>query len=169
MSGKKKREPYTLPEEDRERMTRDEMNALIYFKCALASAGYAWQKMQRKLGYVPAGLQRFKMFMGGMNSLIEDIGGTMPKQSQKRMDGIVNDFKIALIPQAATEPKRLVMDSLDGATLMEAAMHYCEHECVMTDEEAKRNCKLYKIFETYMPLNHYGDGGMCEYGKKDFE
>ena len=84
MSGKKKREPYTLPEEDRERMTREEMNALIYFKCALASAGYAWQKMQRRLGYVPAGLQRFKMFMGGMNSLIEDIGGTMPKQSQKR-------------------------------------------------------------------------------------
>lgn len=164
-----KREPYSLPEADRERMTRDELNAFIYFKCALASAGYAWEKMKRRLAYIPAGEQRFKMQMGGMNALLDDIAGTMPKQSQKRMDGITNDYKIALIPKAGTEPKRLIMDAEDGAILVQAAMHYCEHECIRTDEEARRECRLYRIFEAYMPLNNYGDGGMCQYGKQEFE
>ena len=157
---------YSLPESDRERMKRSEMNALIYFECAMAAAGYCWKDLADRLDCIPAGKRRYKMAMGAFKAVIDDIHGTIPEQSEKRMSGIRNDFKIALIPQAQNEPKKLVLDREDAYALMEAALKQCAN-CFKSDEEARQECGLYKILETYMPLEDYGNGIYCQYGKSE--
>lgn len=41
--------------DERERMRRGEMNAVIYMRCALASAGYCWTDLKHRLGMIPEG------------------------------------------------------------------------------------------------------------------
>lgn len=159
---------FTIPEEDRERMRRDEMNAMVYMQCAIAAMGYCWKDLRNRLEYIPAGVQRFKMAMGAMKSIFDDLHETLPTKSERRMSTISHDFKIVLVPKPTSEPQKLVLDRDDAIALMEATIYRCK-DCVKSDEEARKSCRLYSILETYMPLNDYGDGLMCEYGKRQIE
>ena len=94
---KQKREPYSLPPEERERLYRSEMNAIIYFQCALAAAGYCWTDLQKRLDCIPNGRQRFKMAMGAFNAVIADVLGTVPPESERRLNNITNDFNGVLL------------------------------------------------------------------------
>ncbi len=160
---------YRLPEEERERLTRDEMNALIYLKCALAASGYAWEIDDKRLDYIPSGKQRLRLAMGAVKSICDDIEGTIPEKSAKRMANITHDFKIALIPITQTEGKNFVIHKEDAETLMNAVLNEKCAKCIKSDEEARRECGLYKVLEAYCPLNDYGNGLMCQYGKSELK
>ncbi len=161
-------EKFSLPEDQRERLMRDEMNAIIYFRCALASAGYFWEGLQSRLERIPDGKQRFLDAMDSFKNVIGDLLETVPAKSQRRMENITHDFKIILAPQASSEPKRLILERDDAETVMGAALKTCA-DCFRSDDEAQRMCKLYKVLETYCPLNDYGNGMICQYGKNECE
>lgn len=165
---KPKRTPYSLPQEERERLYRSEMNAVIYFKCALAAAGYCWTDLAKRLDCIPRGRQRFKSAMGAFNAVIEDVLGTVPPESEKRLNNITRDFKIVLAPQPMSEPKKLILDMEDANTVIDKALKNCG-DCYKSDDEARRTCRFYKVMETYCPLDDYGNGMICQYGKSDIE
>ena len=159
---------FSLQEDQRERLMRDEMNAIIYFRCVLVSAGYCWKNLQPRLERVPDGKQRFLDAMAAFNGLMDDLLETVPQKSQRRMENITSDYKIILAPQASSEPKRLILEREDANTVMDAALKTCG-DCYKSDEEARKMCKLYKVLETYCPLNDYGNGMICQYGKSECE
>ena len=154
--------------DEKERMRRSEVNAIIYFRCALASAGYCWTDLQHRLGMIPDGEKRFKDAMDGFTKVIDEIIATAPEESERRLATITHDFKIILAPKPQTEPKVLMLRREDAEIVMGAALKTCG-DCYKSDEEARRTCKLYKVMETYCPLDDYGNGMICQYGKSDIE
>lgn len=154
--------------DERERLRRAEMNAIIYLRCALASSGYCWSELQGRLERIPDGAKRFRDAMDGFKTVMDEIIATAPEESERRLDNITHDYKIVLAPQPQTEPKALILQREDAETVMAAALKACG-DCYKSDEEARRTCRLYKILETYCPLDDYGNGMICQYGKDDIE
>ena len=151
-----------------ERLRRDEMNAIIYLRCALASAEYFRKDLQKRLTMIPDRAERFQKAMDGLTSVVDEIIATAPEESARRLANITHDFKIVLAPKPQTEPKRLILDMNDANTVMEQALKPCRN-CFKSDDEARRMCRFYKVMETYYPLNDYGNGTMCQYGKSEIE
>jgi len=154
--------------DERERLRRGEMNAIIYMRCALASAGYCWGDLDKRLDMIPDGKNRFRAAMDGFNSVMDEIIATAPEESERRLANITHDFKIMLAPKPQTEPKVLTLRREDAETVMAAALKTCG-DCYKSDDEVRRTCKLYKVMETYCPLDDYGNGMICQYGKSEIE
>ena len=161
------REPYMLPDEDCERLNRVEMQAVRMMLAALSTAAYAKDDLKERLECVPDGNKRFRLALGGLRAVCDDVIGTVSRSQCKQIYGTMNDFEMRLLPKMTPGTTNIIMTKDQGKDLLECARWKC-HDCV-EDGEACRQCKLYKLLEATTPMDSYGDGLICPYALAKWE
>lgn len=154
--------PYELPEADCERLVRTEMMSLRWCIAALNSVTYANEDLSKRLECIPNGKARWRMMMGQLKSLIDDMLGTVPIKQCKTIQNTMHDMEIRLCPKGTPMGDKVVITIKDMSYLIDAAKKDACTACIYTDDEF-RKCELYKILESLAPLDDYGDGLWCPY------
>lgn len=161
------KEAYSLPENERERVTRTEMHTLQWLLNALSSLCYAEDDLKSRLECVPNGRQRLKLNIGQLRSLLRDLFGTIPERQRRQIQNAANDMEVRLVPKMTPRKISLVLEEETAKELVNAAQAKCRYDCV-PDLDGDRNCELCKILEAVIPLEKY-DSATCPYWHAEWE
>ena len=155
---------YQLPDEDCERLTRFEMQSVRWIMAALNILVNAEKPMADRLDCIPEGRRRFRLMLGQLRAVCNDLIGTTPREQCKQIQGVMKDMQLNLIPKLAPGSEKVVMDPKDLAYLIHHAQRDEElcQTCVKDGNEC-RKCKMYKMLVAVAPLPDYGSGMMCPY------
>ena len=161
------RTPYSLPEADCERLKRNEMNSLRMLLANLSSAEYVRMELKNRLDCIPDGNRRFRLALGGLKAVCEDVIGTISAAQAKQIYGTLKDYRMQMVPKAMPGTVNIMLTKEQGVELIDLARERC-HGCV-EDGNSCRECRLYKLFEATTPLDDYGDGLICPYSLAEWE
>lgn len=159
--------PYSLPENECERLKRSEMNGLRMMLAHLSSARYFQDDIASRLDCIPNGKQRLALAIGGLRAVCNDIIGTITKSQAKQILNTMLDYDLRLLPKATPGNDNVLLTKEQGMALMDMAREKC-HACV-EDGTGCRSCQLYQILESTAPLEDYGDGLICPYALAEWE
>ena len=156
-----------LQEEDCKRLNRAEFEAL---RCLLGAVNYtaiARDDLQKRMEAIPGGKQRMNMTLGGLKAIADDLIGTVPRGQCKQIRNTMQDMEMRMVPKMASMSRNVILDKDIAKGLVNAAMEKC-HGCV-EDQEECRKCPLYKVLESFLPLDHYDGGMLCPYSVSEWE
>ena len=156
-----KRVPYSLPDDQCERLNRREMNAMIMLLAHLSSAAYAEKDLEHRFECIPNGKQRFRLVLGGLRAICDDLAGTISPAQCKTLYGTMKDNELRIVPKLTSGSPNLIMSKDQAKELMDAAREKCR--MCTEDGESCRQCGLYQIMEALVPMENYGNGLMCPY------
>jgi len=159
---------YQLPEDDCERLNRDEMQAVRWTLAAVNSVAQAQEPLQKRLECIPNGKSRWRLLLGQMRAVTNDIIGTIPYKQCVNIKNVMMDMELRLVPKYSAAENRVVMDAKDLAFLIDAAKRDMCAGCIYTGDEC-RKCELYKILSAITPLKDYGNGMICPYNLAEWE
>lgn len=161
-----KKAPFELPDDECERLTRQEMACCRIIMVLASDLHYAQDDLAQRLMSVPYGKERLRMLIGGVDSLFKDILGTISDRQRRQLRNQAKDMTMKAVPKL-THTQNKVMIYLDEVKeLVNCAKEKCVG-CVESDEDA-RKCRVYKWLEANVPLDDYGDGLICPYARIDW-
>ena len=76
------RTPYSLPDDQCERLVRNEMTAVRMLLAALSTTLYAQKDLAARLECVPDGNRRMRLAVGGLRAVCDDLVGTITTASR---------------------------------------------------------------------------------------
>lgn len=158
---------YQLPEEQCERLRKQEMTTIMWCLSAVNSVAHGRDDLQKRLSMIPNGKKRWNLMLGQLRSLMSDMLGTTPYKQRKTIQNTMNDMALRLVPKGTQSNNRVTMDADDLALLIRHAKKDLCTSCVFNGDEC-RKCELYQILESISPQEDYGDGTMCPYMKEDW-
>ena len=164
---KVRRDHYELPDKDCERLTAPEMEGVRWCLNMASTLLSARDDLKKRLKCVPYGNQRMNMITGGMNSLFQDILGTVTDKQRRNLRNTARDYMVKLVPSVRSDKRVLAIEKRDFKTLVNAAKEKCRSctECGL----AVRKCPLYQILEVYVPLDEYDDTIACSYAYQEWK
>ena len=160
------RAAYSLPEEDCERLTRTEMQAMQMGLAALNVLVYCQDDLKNRLDCIPSGKSRMRMLIGSARAIFEDLTGTITKKQAKHILNTMKDMEMRIVPKLTSGTANFVMEKETGKALIDCARAKC-HGCV-EDGDSCRKCKLYEILTVMVPLEGYSDF-ICPYALAEWE
>lgn len=156
-----------LPEDQCERMTRTEFNAVRAMMIVVSFCVEAKRDLQHRLECIPSGKARMNMALGAIQAIMNDIIGTITRAQAQQIRNTMTDMEVKITPKLMPISQTVLMDLQTAKDLTDCAREKCKG-CI-EDGESCRNCKLYKVMESTTPLEDYGNGMLCPYNLIDWE
>lgn len=162
-----KKEPFELPDDQCERVTKPEMVLINRILALSSDVNYAKDDLKKRLQCVPYGVERMNMIVGNINSLFLDIMGTVNDKQRRQIKNTANDYYMELRPRMASNGNRVWVSVDEIKELVNLAKEKCR-SCA-EDDNGARKCRLYQWLEANIPLEDYGDGLICPYATIDWK
>ena len=150
-----------LKEEECDRLTRTEFEAVRCLLGAVSYTAHAKEDLQERLETIPGGKQRMAMILGGIKALADDLIGTVPAGQCRQLRNTMQDMEMRMVPKMMTMSQNVILEKENAKELIDTAMDRCKG-CV-EDEQSCRSCGLYKVLESFLPLDNYDNGMLCPY------
>lgn len=158
---------YELPEQDRERLNATEMRSARWMIAALSVCVESQRELKDRLECIPSGKARFRLMLGHLRALCNDLLGTTPYKQRRVIGNTMLDMELRMIPKHTPGDKSVVMNTDDLSFVIKYAKEALCMTCVLTGEEC-RQCELYKIMESICPQDDWGDSTICPYNRDDW-
>lgn len=156
-----------LAEEDCERLNRGEFEALRCLLGAVSYTAHAKDDLQNKLLRIPRGRWRMAAALGALRALADDLVGTIPRGQCKQIRNTMQDMEMRMVPKRMPMSQNVIFDKDVAKELVDAAMERCKR-CPNGPEDGEK-CPLFKVFESFMPLETYDNGLLCAYSRLEWE
>ena len=156
-----------LQEEDCERLNRGEFEAMRCLLGAVSYTAHAKDDLQKRLACIPDGKARMAMVLGGLKAIADDLVGTMPRGQCRQMKNTMSDMEIRMTPKLSPMSQNVILEKDTAKALVDAAMEKCQG-CV-EDEVSCRDCGLYRVLESFLPLDSYENGMLCPYSTSEWK
>lgn len=158
---------YQLPEDQCERVNRTEMQALRWSLTAVNSVAYAERDLEKRLECVPNGKARWRLMLGQLRALCNDLVGTIPEKQKNAVRNVMSDMEVRLVPKMTPYDKRIVMGVDDLSYIVAHAKKDICLGCTYSGDEC-RQCELCRILEGIAPLQDWGSDALCPYSREDW-
>lgn len=156
-----------LPEEECERMSRAEFNAVRAMLIVVSFCIEAKADLQHRLELIPHGKRRMNMTLGAINAIMNDIIGTVTRAQAQQIRNTMTDMEVKITPKLMPIGQTVLMDLETAKDLTDCAREKCR--ICAEDGVSCRECKLYKVMEATTPLEDYGNDLLCPYNLADWE
>lgn len=156
-----------LPEEQCERMSRAEFNAVRAMLIVVSFCIDAKHDLQHRLELIPHGKRRMNMALGAIQAIMNDIIGTITRAQAQQIRNTMNDMEVKITPKLMPIGQTVLMDLQTAKDLTDCAREKCR--ICAEDGESCRQCKLYQVMEATTPLEDYGNDLLCPYNLADWE
>lgn len=156
-----------LEEKDCERLNRGEFEAV---RCLLGAVNYtahANEDLKKRLMIIPGGQQRMADALQDLRDIADDVIGTVPVGQCKQIRNTMLDMEIRMTPKLAPMSRNVILEKEIAKRLIDIAMERC-HGCVEGPEEGKQ-CALYRVLESFLPLENYENGMLCPYSVSEWK
>lgn len=160
------KERFELPDDQCERLTRTETQAVTMLLTSMSNLRYAREDLKKRLECVPSGKARMNMVIGQFESLIRDVCGTVTDKQRKHLQNICKDMEVRLMPKMMNRKVSVVLTVDEAKELIDAAQAKCTY--CFKDYEESRECKLCKLLECAVPLEDYSSLS-CPYSGAKWE
>lgn len=158
---------YQLPEKDCERLNRTEMVAIRWCLAAINSIAYAQDDLKDRLECIPEGQVRWRLMLGQLRALCNDLIGTVPQKQCVAIKNVMNDMELRMVPKYTPYDSRAVIDVDDLSYLVNHAKKDICTACIKNGDEC-RECELYKILESVAPQKEWKNSTVCPYLREDW-
>lgn len=156
-----------MPEEQCVRMKRSEYEALRCLLGAVSYTAHANDDLKDRVLMIPHGKRRMAMVLGGIRALANDLIGTIPVGQCKQIRNTMKDMDMRMVPKLSAMSQNVILEKDIAKGLVDAAMEKCK-TCVESPEESLK-CPLYKLLESFLPLDTYDNGMLCPYSTSKWE
>lgn len=156
-----------LRDEDCERMNRSEYEAMRCLLGAVSYTAHAKEDLQKRLECIPGGRQRMNMVLGGLKAIADDLIGTVPVGQCKQICNTMQDMEMRMVPKLTPMSQNVILEKDVAKALIDTTREKCAG-CV-EDEESCRECALYKVLESFLPLDTYEGGLLCPYSLSEWK
>jgi len=155
-----------LEDDECQRMNRAEFEATRCLLGALSYVTHANDDLQKRMVMIPHGKQRMAMLLGSLRALTDDIIGTMTRGQCKQIHNTMEDMEMRMVPKLTSMSQNVILDKDLAKGLVDAAMMKCRG-CVESPEDGQK-CALYKLLESFLPLDTYEGGMLCPYSVSEW-
>lgn len=156
-----------LEEEDCIRLNRGEFEAVRCLLGAVNYAAHANDDLQKRLMIIPGGQQRMTDTLQDLRDITDDVIGTVPRGQCRQLKNTMGDMEIRMTPKLAPMSRNIVLDKDIAKDLIDIAMERCRG-CV-EDERSCRKCALYRVLESFLPMEDYENSLLCPYSRAEWE
>lgn len=156
-----------LDEDECQRMNRSEFEATRCLLGAISYVAHANDDLQKRMTIIPHGKQRMSMVLGGLRAMADDVIGTMPRGQCRQIRNTMEDMEMRMVPKLTSMSRNVILDKDVAKSLVDAAMEKC-HGCVESHEDGQK-CPLFKVFESFLPLDNYEGGMLCPYSMSEWK
>ena len=156
-----------LDDADCERLNRHEYEAVRCLLGAVSYTAHAKDDLQKRLECVPGGKARMGMVLGGLRAIADDLIGTIPRGQCKQLRNTMEDMEMRMVPKLTGMSQNVILEKDNAKALIDAAREKCRG-CV-EDEKSCRRCRLYTLFESFLPLDTYDGGMLCPYSMSEWK
>jgi len=155
---------FTIPSRaDAWDMTRREKAALTFLMNLTSSLVDAQDDLADRLTKIDGGSELMKQLADGSVKLLTEVRRTIPEKQRTSLANTAADMEMRLQPKMTPSKTCVVMQKEDFRTLVDSAQTACT-ECVRDSEEC-RECKLFNLLVTVLPLDSYDGTSLCPYSK----
>lgn len=84
---------FQLPEEQCERLRKQEMTTIMWCLSAVNSVAHGRDDLQKRLSMIPNGMKRWNLMLGQLRSLMSDMLGTTPYKQRKTIQNTMNAWR----------------------------------------------------------------------------
>ena len=156
-----------LNEEECDRLNRSEFEAVRCLLGAVSYTAHANEDLQERMETIPYAKQRMAMILGGLRAIADDVIGTVPRGQCKQLRNTMQDMEMRMVPKMMSMSQNVILEKDIAKGLVDAAMEKC-HGCVEGPEEGMK-CPIYKVLESFLPLDSYENGMLCPYSMSEWK
>ena len=156
-----------MEEEDCIRLNRGEFEAVRCLLGAVNYAAHANDDLKKRLMIIPGGDQRMADALQDLRDITDDVIGTVPRGQCRQLRNTMRDMEIRMVPKLSPMSLNVILDRDKAKALIDIAMERC-HGCV-EDERSCRKCALYRVLESFLPLDSYENSLLCPYSRAEWE
>lgn len=156
-----------MEEKDCERLNRGEFEAVRCLLGAVSYTAHARDDLQKRLECIPGGKQRMNMILGGLRAIADDLIGTIPQGQCKQIRNTMQDMEMRMVPKLMPMSQNVILEKDVAKALIDTTREKCAG-CV-EDEVSCRECALYKVLESFLPLDNYENGLLCPYSMSEWK
>ena len=156
-----------LKEEECDRLNRSEFEAVRCLLGAVSYTAHAYDDLQDRMATIPYAKQRMAMVLGGLRAMADDVIGTVPRGQCKQLRNTMKDMEMRMVPKMMSMSQNVILEKDIAKGLVDAAMEKC-HGCVEGPEEGMK-CPIYKVLESFLPLESYENGMLCPYSMSEWK
>lgn len=155
-----------MEEEDSIRLNRGEFEAV---RCLLGAVNYAAHANDdlRKRLMIIGREQRMADVLQELRDVTDDVIGSVPVGQCRQLKNTMHDMEIRMTPKLAPMSRNIVLDKDIAKDLIDIAMEKCRG-CV-EDEKECRKCALYRVLESFLPMEDYENSLLCPYSRAEWE
>lgn len=146
---------------DAKEMTRQEKMDMIYLVNAASIFSEMPEKLADRLKMIDGGTELATEIMEKSLRLVAELRATIPERQRTNLYNMGLDMRMSMVPKYSPESKVSVIPNEDFRELTEASREKCR-ECILDNEDAQKECRLYNLFTAILPLNRY-DTFLCPY------
>ena len=156
-----------LKEEECDRLNRSEFEAVRCLLGAVSYTAHANEDLQERMETIPYAKQRMAMILGGLRAIADDVIGTVPRGQCKQLRNTMQDMEMRMVPKMMSMSQNVILEKDVAKGLVDAAMEKCRG-CVEGPEEGMK-CPIYKVLESFLPLDSYENGMLCPYSMSEWK
>lgn len=155
-----------MEEEDSIRLNRGEFEAV---RCLLGAVNYAAHANDdlRKRLMIIGREQRMADVLQELRDVTDDVIGSVPVGQCRQLKNTMHDMEIRMTPKLAPMSRNIVLDKDIAKDLIDIAIEKCRG-CV-EDEKECRKCALYRVLESFLPMEDYENSLLCPYSRAEWE
>ena len=146
---------------DAVRLTRKEKTALILLAHAATTLDDLQTELAERLRMVDNGAERLNELSKETDKLLDDLRVTAPENQRKQLENTGSDYEMRLVPKLQPSVTNVIMEKEELRQLVDCARVKCV-DCT-EDDNACKQCGLYRLLTSILPLEHYNGGLLCPY------
>lgn len=150
-----------------ERLNRGEFEAVRCLLGAVSYTAHANDDLRSRLDFIPEGASRMEDCLNGLQGMLGDLLRTIPQGQCRQLRNTMQDMEIRMVPKLAPMSQNVILDKDLAKGLYDAAMEKCRG-CV-EDTQSCRQCTLYKVLESTLPLDNYENTLICPYSISEWD
>lgn len=153
--------------EDAWDLTRREKTSLQFLAHAVSALVEAKSDLSERLDRIPDGQGRMQKLADDGIQMLTELRQTVPEKQRLNMINTAKDYEIRLVPKFTPTSHNVVVQKEEFRELVDAAQARCR-DCTLDNEECKE-CGLYKLLVTILPMNVYSGTFLCPYNLAEWE
>ena len=148
-------------------ITRQEKMSILFLMNTVSAMMDSREELKDRVSRIEGGQELMNEMVDSSEQLLTEIRKTIPTSQRVSLNNISNDMEMRMVPKMTPSKTTVLVQKEDFRQLVDAAQVKCR-EC--TDDSVQcRQCGLFKLLQSVVPLEKYDGTFLCPYNMAGWE
>jgi len=148
-------------------ITRQEKMSILFLMNTVSAMMDSREELKDRVSRIEGGQELMDEMVDSSEQLLTEIRKTIPTSQRVSLNNISKDMEMRMVPKMTPSKTTVLVQKEDFRQLVDAAQVKCR-EC--TDDSVQcRQCGLFKLLQSVVPLEKYDGTFLCPYNMAGWE